>query len=107
MTLIAVPGSDALVVRTAPLGQAGRPTRAAPAKAAVAARQQSGLAKAAVALGIAGLPILRPTLAGNLGPADGAILLGVGGVLLWAGATRQLLRGAYLLPVLITMLGGV
>jgi hypothetical protein len=82
-------------------------TRRRPAQAAAAARENTGVARAAIAVGLAGLPILRPTLGGNLGPADAAILIGIAGTLLWAGTTRQLLRSAYLLPLTVIVLSGL
>ncbi len=81
--------------------------RRTPREALEQARSVDGVAVVALGIGIAGLPLLRPTVGGNLGPADAAMLIGVGGVLLWAGSTRQELRSAYLLPALLTMLGGV
>jgi O-antigen ligase len=98
------PGGVALAIRDA---GTGGPVRPAPAAALRHARERNGVAKAAIALGIAGLPILRPTVAGNLGPADAAILFGVGGTLLWAGGTKQVLKGAYLLPLALMVLSGL
>jgi hypothetical protein len=98
------PGSAALAIREA--GNVGA-VRPSPAAAVRRAREGSGVARAAVAVGIAGLPILRPTVAGNLGPADAAMLLGVVGTLLWAGATKQIMKGAYLLPLTLTVFAGL
>jgi hypothetical protein len=98
------PGSAGLAIRDAVTAGAVRPS---PAEAVRRTRERSGVARAAVAVGLAGLPILRPTVAGNLGPADAAILLGVGGALLWAGSTKQIVKGAYLLPLTLTLLAGL
>jgi O-antigen ligase len=48
-----------------------------------------------VALGICALPILMPTAAGNVTPADAVMLLGILGVGMWAGATRARLLLPY------------
>ncbi|MDX6253795.1 MAG: hypothetical protein QOJ11_129 [Frankiales bacterium] len=98
------PGSAALAIRAA--GTTGA-DRLSPAAAVRGARERSGVARTAVAVGLAGLPILQPTFAGNLGPADAAMLLGVGGALLWAGTTKQVLKGAYLLPLAVMLLAGL
>lgn len=81
--------------------------RLRPPAAVLRAGEQSAVARAAVALGVAGLPILRPTVPGNLGPADGAIFLGIAGSLFWLGASRQVLRGAYIVPVALAAVGGL
>jgi O-antigen ligase len=46
-------------------------------------------------------------VAGNFGPADAGMLLGIGGTLLWATVSRQVLRTAFLLPVTLLMLAGL
>ena len=81
--------------------------RRAPAEALRLARERNSVARAGIALAIAGLPVLRPALGYNLGPADAAIVLGVGATLLWVGATRQLVRSAYVLPVTIIVVAGL
>jgi hypothetical protein len=72
-----------------------------------AALARDSTARAAIAIGIATLPILRPAVGGNLGPADAGILIGVGGTILWAGATKQVLRLAYATPVALVIIAGM
>lgn len=98
------PGRLALVLRD---GQAPFADRPRPPEAMRRAGEHSAVARAAMALGVAGLPILQPTVVGNLGPADGAIALGIAGTLLWVGASRQVLRSAYVLPVSLAVCGGL
>lgn len=97
-------GGVALAVRRVDVPHADR---LPPLEALRQARGRSSVARVAVALGIAGLPILRPTVAGNLGPADGAIFVGIAGTVLWAGASRQVLRGAYIAPVTLAVIAGL
>ena len=98
------PGALALVLRDAQVPSA---ERLRPREALRRAADQSVVARAAVGLGIAGLPILQPAVAVNLGPADGAILIGIAGSLLWLGAGQQAVRVAYLVPVTLTVAGGL
>lgn len=65
-----------------------------------------GLAKAGVVLGVASLPILKPAFANNVAPADLAMVLGIGMVLLWAGSTRQRLRLPYVAGVGVMVIAG-
>ena len=96
------PSGGAVGTRTWP-----RPDRRTPAQALQQARDSTGMARVAIALGVAGLPILRPTVAGNVGPADAAIFLGIAGTLLWAGVSQQVLRAAYLGPTTLLVLAGI
>jgi hypothetical protein len=77
---------------SAPAPWAARMSEPAPATAELGDRGGEGLAKAGIVLGMAALPILRPSFLRNLAPADLGIVLGIGLVLLWAGSTRQRLR---------------
>jgi O-antigen ligase len=77
---------------SAPAPWAARMSEPAPATAELEDRGGEGLAKAGIVLGMAALPILRPSFLRNLAPADLGIVLGIGLVLLWAGSTRQRLR---------------
>jgi hypothetical protein len=81
-------------VVSAPVSLTARAPRPDPATAEP--RQTGdGLAKAGIALGVASLPILTPAFLNNLAPADLAMALGIGMVLVWAGSTRQRLRLPY------------
>jgi O-antigen ligase len=57
-------------------------------------------------VGIASLPILLPSVAGNLTPADLGIVIAMGAVLLWAGSTRQRLRLPLVIGVGIIAIAG-
>lgn len=87
--------------------QARRATAASPALAMREARANDVVARAGILIAIATLPLLRPTVAGNLGPADGAIVIGIAATLLWVGATRQLIYFAYLIPVAVILVAGL
>jgi hypothetical protein len=65
-----------------------------------------GLAKAGIVLGIGCLPLLQPSFARNVTPADVGMILGIGLVLLWAGSTRQLLRLPYAAGVGVLVVAG-
>jgi O-antigen ligase len=64
------------------------------------------LARLGVMVGIAGLPLLLPSTAVNLTPADLGLVLAMGAVLLWAGSTRQRLRLPFVAGVGIIAVAG-
>jgi O-antigen ligase len=64
------------------------------------------LARLGVMVGIAGLPLLLPSTAVNLTPADLGLVLAMGAVLLWAGSTRQRLRLPFVTGVGIMAVAG-
>jgi len=116
MTVASASATDPLLPRApggSGTGRTFRPVspvhtpKVTPAEAWRRAREHDGVAVKALAVGIGGLPILRPTVGGNLGPADAAMMLCGACILVWAGSTRQVLRGAYLLPSVLTMLAGM
>jgi O-antigen ligase len=65
------------------------------------------LARVGVMVGIAGLPLLLPSTAVNLTPADLGLVLAMGAVLLWAGSTRQRLRLPFVVGVGIMAIAGM
>jgi hypothetical protein len=69
-------------------------------------REDDGLARAGIVLGIASLPVLTPRFASNLAPADLGLVVAIAMVLLWAGSTRQLLRLPYAAGVGLMVIAG-
>jgi O-antigen ligase len=61
----------------------------------------------AIGIGITSLPLLLPSIAGNLTPADAAFLIGIALTLMWAGTARLPLRVPYALGVSVFVLAGV
>jgi len=60
----------------------------------------------AVAIAIAGLPLLTPQGPANTAPADGFILLAIPAALLWSGWTRQRLRFPYAAGIATMVVAG-
>src|SRR5262249_59582365 len=56
--------------------------------------------------GLAGIPVLRPSLPGNSSPVDLLIGLGIAATLAWAISTNQRVHVPYVVPVGILMAGG-
>ena len=59
-----------------------------------------------VALGVAALPLLKPSGPGNSSPVDVYFAISIGVAILWAGLAGQDLRLPYALATGIFMLGG-
>lgn len=60
-----------------------------------------------VAIGIAALPLLKPTGPGHSTPADAAIGLGILGAIYWAGSTGIKVRMPYAIPFSILVITGL
>lgn len=61
----------------------------------------------AVGIGITSLPLLLPSVAGNLTPADAAFLLGILATLMWVGTARRRIQVPYALGIGVFALAGV
>jgi hypothetical protein len=104
MDFVAAPPAGRIGMGAARLAPAARP---APADALRRSRESTAIARIGITIGIAGLPILRPTVAGNFGPADFGMMLGLAGTLLWATASRQALHAAFVFPVTLLVIAGL
>jgi O-antigen ligase len=59
-----------------------------------------------VAVTVAALPLITPTLPGNTGPVDGPMAVAIMATLLWLGSTRQDIRIPYVFPMGLLMFAG-
>jgi hypothetical protein len=91
---------------SAPASWTTRMPQPPPAIGELEGQTGAGLAKTGIVLGIATLPILRPSFLRNVAPADLGIMLGIGLVLLWAGSIRQRLRLPFAAGVGLMVIAG-